>query len=206
MRREAPGRLTDRVLLSSLTSSTNYPEAARTAPGVATELLSIARGRQCRRHLDFPGWTAIMNPASVTRLPAAASVSRGSAAPASLDVDASTWWALASTATDALVVGDRPAILHVLTCAWPMLQKPRFWCEGRRLGLVSAFRGGTLILENVLGLDSGGQERLLEWCRTRDAKPRIIATATPELQTLLDTGAFSRPLYEQLRAGLLVVA
>jgi hypothetical protein len=135
-----------------------------------------------------------MNPAAVSGVQVVATLSRKAVVPHEPGVDVSPWWTLASTATDALVVGTRPAILRVLTRVWPMLQKPRFWCEGPRLRVV----------EDVLGLDDGDKKRLLEWCDAKEVRPRIIATATPEMQALFDSGGFSRRLYEHLKDGLLV--
>jgi hypothetical protein len=146
-----------------------------------------------------------MNPAAVSGVQVVATLSRKAVVPHEPGVDVSPWWTLASTATDALVVGTRPAILRVLTRVWPMLQKPRFWCEGPRLRVVPAdFREGTVIIEDVLGLDDGDKKRLLEWCDAKEVRPRIIATATPEMQALFDSGGFSRRLYEHLKDGLLV--
>lgn len=119
--------------------------------------------------------------------------------PEGLHVDLFSWQRFATGETDALIIGEEPAVWRVLTSVWPALPKPRFWCDGRQRLALPIYRGGTLILQNVHGLETCDQQRLLEWCGGNDVRSRMIATATRSLEQFVEADAFSRKLYDRLK-------
>ena len=126
--------------------------------------------------------------------------------PAGLGVDPSAWWTFATSKADTLVIGEDPAIWHVLTVLWPTLPKPRFWCDSRQSKpILAMYCGGTLILQNVPDLGMDDQHRLLEWCDKNEARSRIIATASRQFVTLVENGGFSRRLYDCLTSAQLLL-
>jgi hypothetical protein len=125
-------------------------------------------------------------------------------APNELHIEPRAWWALADTQVDALIVGDGVAISRVLTCIWPMLRKPVFWCEGRRLFL-PARCASTVVLEDAHALDAGDQGRLREWLERGTESLRLIATSSTLLLPLVEEGKFSRELYARFTAMRLVI-
>lgn len=117
-----------------------------------------------------------------------------------LGLTASVWQGLTTPNTDALVIGDDDAILRVLTGLWPVLEKPRFWWDCRRPGSnLSMYDEGTLILQHLEDLVPIQQQRVLDWSRETRARSRIIATASPQLVALVESGRFSRPFYDDLK-------
>src|SRR5258707_7714810 len=126
--------------------------------------------------------------------------------PDGLGVARSVWWTFAASEADALVVGEDPAVWRVLTAVWPTLQKPRFWCDSRRLRpSLSMYGEGTLILQNVDELETSDQQRGLEWGSGTDPRSRIIATASRQFVTLVANGRFSGPLYDRLKSAQLLL-
>jgi hypothetical protein len=126
--------------------------------------------------------------------------------PSGLGVGGSAWREFATSNTDALVVGDGPAVWRVLTAVWPTLEKPRFWCHGRQQGLnLSMYREGTLILEGVDELQVSEQDLVLDWCTGTTARSRVIATASGQIVALVRNGGFSRRLFDLLSAQLVLL-
>ena len=125
-------------------------------------------------------------------------------APNELHIEPRAWRALAATRVDALIVGDGAAISRVLTFVWPTLRKPVFWCESRRLSLPARCES-TVVLEDAHALDVRDQQRLLEWLLGGGESPRLIATSSPLLLSLVEEGKFSRELYERITAVKLVI-
>lgn len=149
-------------------------------------------------------WSALIDIPSLR--PLTPPLARDVPPPDGLGVDQSAWWAFAASQADSLVVGEGPAVWRVLTAVWPTLQKPRFWCDSGRLRPNLAMYGeGTLILENIDGLETSDQQRVFEWCRGTETRSRIIATASRQLVTLVETGGFSRRLYDYLKAAQLLL-
>jgi len=149
-------------------------------------------------------WSALIDIPSLR--PLTPPLARDVPPPDGLGVDQSAWWAFAASQADSLVVGEGPAVWRVLTAVWPTLQKPRFWCDSGRLRPNLAMYGeGTLILENIDGLEMSDQQRVFEWCRGTETRSRIIATASRQLVTLVETGGFSRRLYDYLKAAQLLL-
>jgi hypothetical protein len=126
-------------------------------------------------------------------------------APNALHIEPCTWWALADTQADALIVGDNAAVLQVLSFIWPTLRKPVFWCDSRRLSL-PAPRQSTLVLKDTHVLNAGQQQLLLEWLHGGTESPRLIATSSPVLLPLVEEGKFSRELYQRFTALKLVIS
>ena len=126
--------------------------------------------------------------------------------PDGVGVDRSAWLRFAASQSDALVLGEGPAVWCVLTAVWPTLLKPRFWCDSARLRPNLAMYGeGTLILQNVDELETSDQQRVLEWCSGTGARSRIIATASRQFVTLVENGRFSRRLYDCLKSAQLLL-
>jgi len=149
-------------------------------------------------------WSALIDIPSLR--PLTPPLARDVPPPDGLGVDQSAWWAFAASQADSLVVGEGPAVWRVLTAVWPTLPKPRFWCDSGRLRPNLAMYGeGTLILENIDGLETSDQQRVFEWCRGTETRSRIIATASRQLVTLVETGGFSRRLYDYLKAAQLLL-
>src|ERR1700730_4223507 len=97
--------------------------------------------------------------------PVIAPLTRDVPLPDGLGVDGSAWWTFAASESDALVIGEGPAVWRVLAAVWPTLQKPRFWCDCARLRPNLAMYGeGTLVLQNVEKLETRDQQQVLEWC------------------------------------------
>jgi hypothetical protein len=128
------------------------------------------------------------------------------AAPAGLCLEPSAWRALVATPANALIIGDRYAITQVLNHAWLTLRKPVFWVDSRRLNWLPEACESTLILEHAQELKISDQGRLLAWLSAGPQSPRLIATASRPLSPLVETGAFSRSLYDRIAAVHLMVA
>jgi hypothetical protein len=124
--------------------------------------------------------------------------------PDGVRIDPFTWWALATTDADALIVGESRSVSRVLSRAWPTLRKPVFFCERRRLTLPTE-RQGTLVLQDAHELAASDQQRLLDWLHASARQPRIVATASHQLFALVKEGGFNRGLYDRLKAAVQLV-
>jgi hypothetical protein len=149
-------------------------------------------------------WSALIDIPSLR--PVTPPLARDVPPPDGLGVDQSAWWTFAASQADALVLGESPAVLRVLTAVWPTLPKPRFWWDSGRLRPNLAMYGeGTLILQNIDELEPNDQQRVLEWCSGTKARSRIIATASRQFVTLVESGGFSRRLYDCLKSAQLLL-
>jgi hypothetical protein len=128
------------------------------------------------------------------------------AAPAGLQIEPSAWSALVTTQADALIIGERVAITHVLNHVWWTLRNPIFWVDSRRLRWLPDACESTLILEHAHELAVNDQQRLLDWLSAGPPSPRLIATASHPLWPLVEAGTFSRSLYDRIAALHFAVA
>jgi hypothetical protein len=113
--------------------------------------------------------------------------------PTGLHVEPSSWRLFTISDTDALLVGEDPAIWRAVCAVWPTLRKPRFWCDGRhQRPSFPLYRDGTLILQHVLDLNSDDQQALLAWCERVDARSRLVATASEPFRTRVEVGLGER--------------
>jgi hypothetical protein len=104
---------------------------------------------------------------------------------------------LAQSRANALIVGDRLAVMRVLTVIWPSLKKSVRWVEGTRLSLPLE-PDGTLILEEGDRLSERDQRDLLEWLNVHGQSVRVLTTSSRPLFPLVEAGSFLDSLYYRL--------
>jgi hypothetical protein len=101
--------------------------------------------------------------------------------------------------TNLLLVGGAGAIRIVLEMLWLELREPILkWHPGQRLDLPSPGRAATLILQDVDGLTSDEQHRVLGWLDETAGKIRVVSTTPESLWPRVKAGAFSEVLYYRL--------
>jgi hypothetical protein len=104
---------------------------------------------------------------------------------------------LAQSRANALIIGDRLAVMRVLNIIWPSLKKSVRWVEGTRLSL-PLDPDGTLILEQGDRLSERDQADLLEWLKDHGQSVRVLTTSTRPLFPLVKAGSFLDSLYYRL--------
>jgi len=106
-------------------------------------------------------------------------------------------YSLAQSRANALIIGDRLAVMRVLGVIWPSLKKSIRWVDGNRLSLPLE-PGGTLILEEGDRLSDSDQADLLEWLNDHGPSVRVLTTASRPLFPLVEAGSFLDSLYYRL--------
>src|SRR5262245_49815720 len=109
------------------------------------------------------------------------------APPQELGLDVLAWWSMIATGADVLIQGESAALARVLSFAWPRFQKPVFCCDGRRM-LLPPHTRGTLVIQAAHELSVSEQERLLGSMDAGSCRVRIVATASPDLSALVQSG------------------
>jgi hypothetical protein len=104
---------------------------------------------------------------------------------------------LAQSRANAVIIGDRLAVMRVLSIIWPSLKKSIRWVEGTRLSL-PLDPDGTLILEEGDRLSERDQRDLLEWLDKHGLSVRVVTTASRPLFPLVEAGSFLDSLYYRL--------
>jgi hypothetical protein len=105
----------------------------------------------------------------------------------------------AATARHAMLLeGPEPSVEAVLMLLAPYLRKPVTW---KRCGApleLPAGEVGTLVLENITGLDTQDQARLLVWLNEPTRRAQVVSTTAYPLFPLVCCQAFDATLYYRL--------
>jgi hypothetical protein len=113
-------------------------------------------------------------------------------------------YSLAQNPANALIIGNRLAVLRVLCVVWPSLKKSVRWVESARLSLPLE-SSGTLIVEEGDRLGERDQTVLLDWLNGRGRSVRVLTTSSRPLFPLVEAGSFLESLYYRLN-HLLIAA
>ncbi|MGB7218156.1 MAG: sigma 54-interacting transcriptional regulator [Vicinamibacterales bacterium] len=117
--------------------------------------------------------------------------------------DAPAWSALLPTHPNILFEGTNTSTEAFLSTLRPYLREPILW---RRPGApleLEAGQEGSLILQEVAGLDLEQQRQLSQWLQGRSRQRQIVSTTSTPLFPLVERGLFDPVLYYRLNVLLL---
>lgn len=111
---------------------------------------------------------------------------------------------LQHTRANVLLVGPSPATQRLVEALLPFFRPPVLRCHGARLTLPAA-AGGTLILSDADRLSEPDQRGVHEWLLNSNGSTRVVATASPEIFSLVRRKVFRDALYYRLNTVCLTV-
>jgi hypothetical protein len=98
-----------------------------------------------------------------------------------------------------LLVGEDGVLDKVLETLLIDLDEPvASWRCGEHLNLPPASQVGTIILEDVRGLNDRDQQRLLDWLERAAGQTQVISTTPTRLLPQVEAGTFLDTLYYRL--------
>jgi len=117
-------------------------------------------------------------------------------------IPAADWQGIITLRPNVLLNGPQPTTDAVLDALKPRLRRPHaHWVPEAQLTL--PLQNGTLILHEIIALNTQQQEQLLQWLSHLSEPSQVVSTSSSSLYALVQDGKFSADLF--YRVNVVVV-